>query len=130
MLRQYTYISTAPDLPDDAVETIVSQCKHNNVLVGVTGFLLYNGRNFFQLLEGEEAALRRVLARIAQDSRHSGINRMADRLITSRDCPDWEMRRIRIVDDVEERRASLKKQLPVTLDDGMVRTVMGFAGLN
>ncbi len=130
MLRQYSYISTAPNLSANAVNDIVDQCIRHNALAGITGFLLYNGRNFFQLLEGEEVALRVVLARIARDDRHSGINRLADRSIANRDCPDWEMRRIQIADDVEKRRAGLKGQLPASLDDGLVRTVMGFAGLN
>ena len=55
MISQYVYISTAQDLSRDQVEGILQTCARNNVAQDVTGLLLYNGRNFLQLLEGDKA---------------------------------------------------------------------------
>ena len=57
MLSQYLYISTAPTLPREEVDAILAASARNNPERGITGLLLFNGRNFLQLLEGEESAV-------------------------------------------------------------------------
>ncbi len=130
MLRQYLYISTAPNLGRDDIESILDSCQRNNRERNVTGLLLYNGRNFLQLLEGEQADLLWVMRRISGDGRHSGISVLEDLDARERACPDWTMRNIRLVDDVAQRRAALDAQLPVSLDGQLRRIMLNFAGLN
>ena len=102
----------------------------NNRERQVTGLLLYNGRNFLQLLEGDVEDLSWVMRRIEADPRHNGVSIMEDIAVTERACPDWLMRHIHIADDVSERRAKLDAQLPEKLDPNLRRIMLNFASLN
>ncbi len=130
MLRQYLYVSTAPGLERDDLKGIIESCERNNEERGITGLLVYNGRNFLQLLEGEEADLLWVMRRISTDPRHRGLSVLEDVAADERGCPDWLMRHIRLVDKIEDRRASLEEQLPSGLNDQLKRIILNFAALN
>lgn len=130
MLRQYLYLSTAPNLENGDLEDILESCQRNNRERNVTGLLLYNGRNFMQLLEGEEVDLLWVMRRISTDQRHSGISVLEDMSAKERACPDWHMRQIRLVDDIENRRAALDAELPANLAPELRRMMLNFAALN
>ena len=129
-MRQYLYISTAKDLEDAAIEDILESCRRNNQSRNITGLLLYNGRNFMQLLEGEASDLFYVMRKIGADIRHTGVSRLADIAVDERACPEWLMRHIRLVDDVEQRRSALEKELPDGLDTNIRQIILNFAALN
>lgn len=129
-MRQYIYVSTAPNLSDESLDSILASCARNNAERGVTGLLLYNGRNFLQLLEGAETDLLWVMARISADNRHSGISKLEDSFVTDRACPDWAMRHIKLVENVDQRRQALEAELPAGLSDTMRRIILNFAALN
>jgi len=130
VISQYLYISTAPDLSRDQVTRILEASALNNAARSVTGLLLYNGRNFLQLLEGEEDTLSALMDRIGDDPRHSGVS-MIDRMtVDERACPDWAMKRIAINQNVDQRRAELDEQLPGGLSPEHRRIIMNFAVLN
>lgn len=130
MLRQYLYISTAPNLGSEDIDSILQSCRRNNRERNVTGLLLYNGRNFLQLLEGEEADLEWIMRRISADTRHSGISVLEDVSADARACPDWTMRNIRLVDEIAQRREALNAELPENLNDQLRRIMLNFAALN
>ncbi len=130
MLRQYLYISTAGGLDNAAIEDILEACQRNNRERNVTGLLLYNGRNFLQLLEGEASDLFWVMRKIGSDPRHSGVSRLADRAVDERVCPGWLMRHIRLADDLDQRRAALDSELPEALDPALREIMLNFAALN
>lgn len=130
MLRQLVYVSTAHDVGREEIEAILQSCCRNNALRSVTGLLLYNGRNFLQLLEGEAGDLAWVMERIRSDPRHQGLSVLDDLEAGERACPDWLMRHIRLLDRVEERRAAVDAELPAALDPGLRRLILNFAMLN
>ena len=130
MLIQYLYISTAPDLTREEVDEILASSARNNPDRGVTGLLLYNGRNFLQLLEGEEAKLVALMTRIAHDPRHSGVSMLGRREVEERACPNWAMQRIFVADSVEKRRKALNEELPEGLNAETRKLIMNFAVLN
>ncbi len=130
MLRQYVYISTAGGISEGDIRSILESCQRNNRERQVTGLLLYNGRNFLQLLEGDVEDLSWVMRRIEGDPRHSGVSIIEDIAIDERACPDWLMRHIRIADEVSERRAALDAELPAKLDPNLRRIILNFASLN
>lgn len=130
MLRQYIYISTAGGITDEDIGSILASCQRNNAERNVTGLLLYNGRNFLQLLEGDVEDLSWVMRRIEADPRHNGVSIIDDIAIERRACPDWLMRHIRISDEVAERRAKLDAELPEALDPNLRRIILNFASLN
>ncbi len=130
MLSQYLYISTAPSLSRDEVEAILSSSARNNPARGITGLLLYNGRNFLQLLEGEEAELVDLMVRISHDPRHAGVSILDRKRIERRSCPEWAMKRILIAESVDNRRKALEEDLPRDLDQDTRKIIMNFAVLN
>lgn len=130
MLYQYLYISTAPNLSRDEIDAILASSARNNPGNGITGLLIYNGRNFLQILEGEEAELISLMARIANDPRHSGISYLNRKAIDQRFCPDWDMKRVVISEDVKKRREMLNDELPAAMDADVRKIIMNFAVLN
>lgn len=129
-MRQYLYVSTAEQLDHDDVAAILASCQRHNAERGVTGLLLYNGRNFLQLLEGSGDDLAWIMRRIEFDSRHHGISRLYDEPVAERACPDWLMKRIALGDSGEARRERLESELPASLDSHVRRMILNFALLN
>ena len=130
MLSQYLYISTAPTLPREEVESILATSARNNPERGITGLLLFNGRNFLQLLEGEESEVAGLMERITQDPRHSGVSVLDRRTIADRACPDWAMKRVMIAESIASRREMLERDLPLELDPEVRKMIVNFAVLN
>ena len=130
MLSQYVYISTAPRLSRDVVESIIETSARNNPEKGITGLLLYNGRNFLQLIEGERAELEALMLKITADQRHSGVSIVHRGEISERSCPEWAMKRVIIADSVADRREGLDKELPSNLDETVRRMILNFSGLS
>jgi len=130
MLSQYLYISTAPNLSRDEVASVLAASARNNPERGITGLLLYNGRNFLQLLEGEESALVALMVRIGNDPRHTGVSIIDRRAIEQRSCAGWAMKRVLIGESVSGRRSQLERDLPEGLDDQTRRIILNFATLN
>jgi hypothetical protein len=130
LVSQYVYISTALDLSRETVDAILETCARHNVEHSITGLLLYNGRNFLQLLEGEREALDRLMARIEVDPRHAGVSMLHRGEVETRTCPDWAMKRIAIAEAVELRQQRLDEELPEEIDPAIRRIVLNFAMLN
>jgi hypothetical protein len=130
VISQYLYISTAPSLSRKEVDDILASSQRNNEARGVTGLLLYNGRNFLQLLEGEESQLVSLMVKISHDPRHTGISMIDRRIVDERACPNWGMRRVMIAESVEKRRELLEAELPDGLDSQTRKIITNFVVLN
>jgi hypothetical protein len=130
VLSQYLYISTAPTLPREEVDAILATSARNNPARGITGLLLFNGRNFLQLLEGEEGEVAALMDRITADPRHAGVSVLDRRTIDQRACPDWAMKRVLIAESLASRREMLERDLPHGLDPEVRKMIVNFAVLN
>lgn len=73
------------------LDWLLTQARTFNAAHEITGILLYSNEQFLQVLEGDEATLRALYARICQDSRHWGVTTHADRPIGRRVFTDWQM---------------------------------------
>ena len=129
-MRQLVYISTATPAGAADIANILSTAENRNGQRGITGFLLFNGRNFLQLIEGESPDLLNLMARLAHDRRHNGMVTLEDRSIETRAFPEWAMRLLTISESVAERRGLIESQIGHDLDPEVRRTVLNFAGLN
>ena len=130
-MRQLVYISTgSPELTEGDVADIVEVSQRENADRGLTGFLIYNGRNFLQLLEGDPGAIETLMKALVEDHRHSGIVRIEDVSIEDRRFSDWTMQRLELSTEVDQRRAKLSEMLPDRFDEKVMRTVLNFASLN
>jgi hypothetical protein len=130
VLSQYLYISTAPTLPREEVDSILATSARNNPARGITGLLLFNGRNFLQLLEGEDSEVSALMETITADPRHSGVSVLDRRAIPARACPDWAMKRVMIAESIANRREMLERDLPQGLDPEIRKMIVNFAVLN
>lgn len=85
-------MSQAPaSMTPSTLAVIVMQARALNDQRHVTGALVYGQQQFMQLLEGEEAVVSALYARIAQDPRHYNVFQLADKAIAARSFAQWSM---------------------------------------
>jgi hypothetical protein len=86
------YSSAARQALDSSdLRALLDQARKNNSACGVTGMLLYVDQSFFQVLEGDEAAVDAVYERIKLDSRHHKLTRIIREPISRRAFGQWTM---------------------------------------
>jgi hypothetical protein len=68
---------------------LLEQSRAANQARDITGVLLYKGRNFMQLLEGEESAVRNLYRKISLDTRHQGSMILLAANESQRMYSDW-----------------------------------------
>jgi hypothetical protein len=77
-----SYVSTANiDFQDQEIEDMMIKTNQFNSDEKITGILLYNERNFFQLIEGEKKAIQNLYERIKPDFQHKNIIRIFQKLV-------------------------------------------------
>jgi hypothetical protein len=95
-----TYVSSANRrYSNEELERLASVCIENNQRTELTGVLLYRGGNFMQVLEGEEAQVRKLYSVIGCDTRHRGLITLLQGPIDKRHFPQWAMR-VEILSDL------------------------------
>ncbi|MBW6528373.1 BLUF domain-containing protein [Sphingomonas sp. RHCKR7] len=129
-LHQIVYLSraTAP-LSDAAAAALCRAAAERNRAAGVTGLLLHDGARFIQAIEGDEPALRALMARITRDPRHHALAYVSDGAIAARQFGDWAMD-YRRVDDVRAAAdflTAVKGALTGVEDPGLLAAFIGFA---
>lgn len=91
-MRRIVYLSSSrAALDKEQIEDILRTSRRNNEPAGVTGFLAYHDRCFFQVLEGPVDAVEAVLTRIRRDSRHSSLLVLSDQEVDAPAFPNWQM---------------------------------------
>lgn len=86
------YVSSAVQLMnDEALLSLLQQCRKKNAALGITGMLLYKQGNFMQLLEGEEEVVLELFDTIKKDSRHKDLITITTDNIADRSFEDWSM---------------------------------------
>lgn len=74
MLTTLIYRSQVdPGLQPDGIPTLVKKALDKNNANHVTGILLFDGTEFFQVLEGEETVINQLFERIRTDRRHHAV---------------------------------------------------------
>ncbi|MEY2699745.1 MAG: hypothetical protein RIQ52_500 [Pseudomonadota bacterium] len=97
-MKRIMYISsTTRRLGREEVDGIGARSMFNNSRVGVTGILFSAEEFFFQILEGEEAAVDATLDRIRRDERHQGLLILkVEPDISERLFPFWSMKTVQL----------------------------------
>ena len=125
-LKILTYTSWArAGLRPDEVAAILSAAKINNPLDGITGLLIFNGTAFMQVLEGSEAAIDGLTARLVGDPRHSNMSIRDSRLIEARSFPNWSMAYLRLDSGEFQGQDEVVKALSRDLPQPVRNIVMG-----
>ena len=123
---QLIYVSDASGtLAADDVFTIIETSAHNNLRDDLTGFLIFSQRRFFQLVEGPEAHIAALLARLNKDPRHSSIRILSRQTITERAYPRWQMERLNAGRDILRALAESASngRLPPRVDEAMAEFI-------
>ena len=76
---------------ESEVKRILATAHAFNPSAGITGALLFTGKHFAQVIEGEEAEISRLIASIARDTRHVQLNIVTRGSLAVRRFPDWSM---------------------------------------
>ncbi len=112
-LKTLTYTSRARlDLTAQDLIDIHESARHFNALDGISGLLIFNGVHFLQIVEGSEAAIDSLLARLRMDGRHSAIEVRDERLIEERSFPDWSMELCQVTTDSFQASGAVEEVLP------------------
>jgi len=92
MLLRYVYVSAAPaQTSPEIIQEILDVSRNNNARDNITGLLIYHDGNFFQVLEGPDAAVTACYDRIGRDSRHTGLINLLRVEPERRLFPVWSM---------------------------------------
>jgi hypothetical protein len=86
----YTSTATSEFALTD-MEPMLQSARSSNAARAVTGMLLYSTGSFFQVLEGEEATVTEMFAKIAADRRHAAVTKIIQEPIAHRAFGDWSM---------------------------------------
>jgi hypothetical protein len=86
----YVSTETEPFSQIDLVE-LLAVARGANAERGVTGLLLYREGCFYQVLEGNEFAVKKTFNDIEQDRRHRDVQILFKGESESREFPDWQM---------------------------------------
>jgi hypothetical protein len=87
-----TYVSVATrSYSLEKLRSLADISARNNVKLGITGILLYNGTDFMQLLEGEEPLVRVLYSLIESDKRHHDLVILQQDHINQRLFASWAM---------------------------------------
>lgn len=70
---------------------LLERARTNNARLNVTGMLLYAEGSFFQVLEGDEATVDGLLAKIAADKSHEKVSLIVREPIAKRVFGEWTM---------------------------------------
>jgi CheY-like chemotaxis protein len=91
---QLVYCSRAMRaLSEDEWEKLLGKARRFNAAQQITGVLLYRAGRYVQLLEGPEAAVRRLFARLVQDPRHTQVVTVQVVAAARPYFADWSMAR-------------------------------------
>lgn len=91
-MHHIIYLSQATrPLSDEELVQLLAQARHDNAQQGITGALVYGAGQFMQIIEGEEAKLAMLYAKLLQDGRHGQVFKFADKPIAQRSFAEWSM---------------------------------------
>jgi Sensors of blue-light using FAD len=95
-LLQIAYVSQSLLSPDYAqsnaeLRRIFQSAQRFNVLLGITGYFVFDGNRFAQILEGEAPSVRGTALRIFADYRHANVRVLGERHIAKREFKPWVM---------------------------------------
>jgi hypothetical protein len=89
---QLLYTSTArPGLAKAELEAILEAAQRNNAKRSLTGFLIFDGHHFIQLLEGTEHDVQNTYKKIAGDGRHTSVEPLLQDMKPTRSLSNWAM---------------------------------------
>ena len=91
-MMQLIYRSRPALFTPPTLAGILVQARDNNARDGITGALFVRVDLYVQLIEGDEAAIERLYARLQADDRHTDVTVISTRTTGERLFTSWSMR--------------------------------------
>ncbi|CCQ11946.1 hypothetical protein PALB_28470 [Pseudoalteromonas luteoviolacea B = ATCC 29581] len=92
MLIEFIYTSNATEsFSWTDLDILRHECEQRNKVEKITGMLLYDGKHFMQVLEGEENKILALFNRIKIDPRHTKVEAIIHNPLDKRNFSDWAM---------------------------------------
>ncbi|NLE27233.1 MAG: hypothetical protein GX625_18235 [Clostridiaceae bacterium] len=109
-MKRITYMSRfSRPLSDEGLRLLGEKAAANNAEHGITGILITIGETFFQIIEGEDAAIDALFTTISRDSRHTDIVRFSTEMaISERLFASWSMKTVNLDKEPGEIVAALR----------------------
>ena len=91
-IHRLVYVSAATTpFTDNELNELLTVARKNNHARGVSGMLLYHGGSFIQVLEGDQAEVETIFAKIEQDPRHENASVLLKGDVEERTFEAWAM---------------------------------------
>ncbi len=91
-MYELLYTSVCPrGMNESELKVLLEGSRIKNHNLGVTGMLIYCDHEFIQLLEGEEAVVKKLYQIIWEDSRHRSVEVFYEGTIENKAFTDWSM---------------------------------------
>jgi FAD-dependent sensor of blue light len=71
--------------------SLLAQSRYKNKQLEITGMLLYAGKRYIQVLEGEKNKVLSLFSEIQKDTRHYEVRILLQKDIPEREFVDWTM---------------------------------------
>jgi Sensors of blue-light using FAD len=84
-------IGATAETCEPLLDHLITSARHFNFLNGITGYLMFDGVEFAQILEGTEGAVMGTFLRIASDRKHDNVTVLGRGAIAARRFEKWEM---------------------------------------
>lgn len=92
----------------EQLKEISTVAKRNNPQLGITGLLFFHAQRFLQIVEGEQEQLSELMDKLADDPRHTNIERLIDSPIEKRGFAQWNMDSFNLSDERALQEPELK----------------------
>lgn len=116
-LSRLIYISDAtPHFSAGTLPQLVQAASSKNQAMGITGLLIFTGKHFLQVLEGDPLCVNSLYQKIKDDPRHENARSLSHKQVASRLFPEWGMQaidanRTRVLDADELEKAVIRMRL-------------------
>ncbi|UWX56224.1 BLUF domain-containing protein [Maribacter litopenaei] len=108
LIYELTYKSTMADgISVDDIEDIIAEAESANQKHNITGCLVCQNNNFFQLLEGPKSNVLRIYDKIKKDARHYDLEVLTRKINSNRFFPKWSMA---LLSDRDELKHTFKNR--------------------
>jgi hypothetical protein len=88
-LTQLIYMSSLLIDDDAVIADILESARRRNFADRITGMLLVCEGSVVQVLEGSQKSVSDTFSRIKADTRHTGVFKFSELLVTEREFGDW-----------------------------------------
>ena len=101
------------------LEDLHAAAAAQNVSVGVTGMLVFNGTHFLHILEGAETSVDVLIEHIRMDRRHTGFEIRDRQKIAERSFPDCPLALVRVNAGFAQASEAIGARLPPSVPEAI-----------